>query len=116
MEEPTFEVYDKKRDEVPAEPAMADEDDFDPSEIQADKKIEGWDNLTAFLDETMEIEEVEYKGEIVETEMNRYCWREVGLESAPTHYFCSRCDASLKTNSSERLKDVCNQHQIMTGH
>lgn len=118
MVEPVFEVYHKDRPEVPGVDATASGAvTFNPNAIEPDKTIEGYDSLREFLDETMEEEVVDHPeyGEST-VEMNQYRWIEVGVEAAPIHNICSRCDAKIQTNSPERLEEKKQMHHISTGH
>jgi hypothetical protein len=118
MAEPVFEVYHKDRPEVPSvEATSSGAVTFHPNAIEPDKRIEGFDNLTEFLDETMEEETVEHPEYGTSTvEMNQYRWVEVGVESSPVHEICSRCGATVQTSSPERVEEKKNIHHISTGH
>jgi hypothetical protein len=113
-----FEVYNKNRPEVPSIEATASGAvSFNPNEIEEDKRIEGYENLIEFLDETKETEVVEHPeyGES-EVEMNQYRWIEVGVESAPVHTICSTCGAKVQTSSQQLIEEKRNTHHISTGH
>lgn len=116
--EPQFELYLNSRDDVPnPEELHKNEVKFNHENVEADKIITGYDNLTTFLDENTEkyVTYSERFDEEIEGEVYTYMWREVNVETAPTHEFC-HCGAEIQTRSKERIEDVSTSHHVGTGH
>jgi len=102
--EPNFRVFKREREEVPSVDEVWDEDtevEFNPDEAEPDEVIQGYEALTEFLDEADDFE---------------YLWAEENVEVAPVIQICSRCDATVKTNSQELLSEKRSTHHISTGH
>jgi hypothetical protein len=115
--ETEFAVYLESRDDVPtADESHQEGVDFNTDEIEPDKVITGYNNLSDFLDENQKTvtAEIEEFGE-VEYETGMYRWSELNVDDAPIHEFC-HCGAEIQTRSKERVGEVSSCHHIGTGH
>lgn len=102
--EPQFLFFERDREEVPTVEEVWDEEtevEFDPNTAEPDKVVRGYDDAMEVLEEADDGE---------------YLWVEEDQATAPIVSLCSRCDASVQTNSKERVKDKRSIHHISTGH
>ena len=111
-------MYLKSREEIPTvDESHQDGISFNPDDVEVDKTITGYKNLTEFLDNHQEtyVTYSERFDKEIEGEVSMYRWCEVDVENAPVHEFC-HCGAEMQTRSAERLENVSMCHHVGTGH